>query len=100
MNKRAPFILIAILFIIGLAVWAENNNIRTAENGEYESIDDIRKNAKYPYEEESNYLYEEPGERNYLYNSPYGWLYDEEEGNEIDTEYEFIELKSGYENAE
>lgn len=100
MNKRIPFILIAILFIAGLAVWAENNNTRTAENGEYESIDDIRKNAKYPYEEESNYLYEEPGERNYLYNSPYGWLYDEEEGNEIDTEYEFIELKSGYENAE
>ncbi len=92
MNKRIPFILIAILFIAGLAVWAENNYIKTAENGEYESIDDIRKNAKYPYEE--------PGERNYLYNSPYGWLYDEEEGNEIDTEYEFIELKSGYENAE
>ena len=90
MNKRIPFILIAILFIIGLAVWAENNYIKTAENGEYESIDDIRKNAKYTYEEESNYLYKEP----------YVWSNDEGEGNENDTEYEFIELKSGYENAE
>ncbi len=90
MNKRIPFILIAILFIIGLAVWAENNYIKTAENGEYESIDNIRKNAKYPYEEESNYLYKEP----------YVWSDDVEEGNENDTEYEFIELKSGYENAE
>ncbi|MCI9325912.1 MAG: hypothetical protein HFJ00_06660 [Lachnospiraceae bacterium] len=90
MNKRIPFILIAILLIIGLAVWAENNYIKTAENGEYESIDNIRKNAKYPYEEESNYLYKEP----------YVWSDDEEEGNENDTEYEFIELKSGYENAE
>ena len=85
MNKRIPFILIAILLIIGLAVWAENNYIKTAENGEYESIDNIRKNAKYPYEEESNYLYKEP----------YVWSDDEEEGNENDTEYEFIELKSG-----
>ena len=90
MNKRIPFILIAILLIIGLAVWAENNYMKTAENGEYESIDNIRKNAKYPYEEESNYLYKEP----------YVWSDDEEEGNENDTEYEFIELKSGYENAE
>ena len=90
MNKRIPFILIAILFIIGLAVWTENNNTRTTKNGEYESIDNIRKNAKYPYEEESNYLYKEP----------YVWSDDEEEGNENDTEYEFIELKSGYENAE
>ena len=90
MNKRIPFILIAILLIIGLAVWAENNYIKTAENGEYESIDNIRKNAKYPYEEESNYLYKEP----------YVWSDDEEEGNENDTEYEFIEFKSGYENAE
>ena len=90
MNKRIPFILIAILFIIALTVWTENNNTRTAENGEYESIDNIRKNAKYPYEEESNYLYKEP----------YVWSDDEEEGNENDTEYEFIELKSGYENAE
>ena len=90
MNKRIPFILIAILFIIGLTVWAENNYIKTAENGEYESIDNIRKNAKYPYEEESNYLYKEP----------YVWSDDVEEGNENDTEYEFIELKSGYENAE
>ena len=90
MNKRIPFILIAILFIIGLTVWAENNYIKTAENGEYESIDNIRKNAKYPYEEESNYLYKEP----------YVWSDDEEEGNENDTEYEFIELKRGYENAE
>ena len=90
MNKRIPFILIAILFIAGLAVWAENNYIKTAENGEYESIDNIRKNAKYPYEEESNYLYKEP----------YVWSDDVEEGNENDTEYEFIELKSGYENAE
>ncbi len=90
MNKRIPFILIAILLIIGLAVWAENNYIKTAENGEYESIDNIRKNAKYPYEEESNYLYKEP----------YVWSDDVEEGNENDTEYEFIELKSGYENAE
>ncbi len=90
MNKRIPFILIAILFIIGLTVWTENNNTRTTKNGEYESIDNIRKNAKYPYEEESNYLYKEP----------YVWSDDEEEGNENDTEYEFIELKSGYENAE
>ena len=90
MNKRIPFILIAILFIIGLAVWTENNNKRTTKNREYESIDNIRKNAKYPYEEESNYLYKEP----------YVWSDDEEEGNENDTEYEFIELKSGYENAE
>ena len=90
MNKRIPFILIAILFIIGLAVWTENNNTRTTKNGEYESIDNIRKNAKYPYEEESNYLYKEP----------YVWSDDVEEGNENDTEYEFIELKSGYENAE
>lgn len=90
MNKRIPFILIAILFIIGLAVWTENNNTRTTKNREYESIDNIRKNAKYPYEEESNYLYKEP----------YVWSDDEEEGNENDTEYEFIELKSGYENAE
>ncbi len=97
MNKRIPFILIAILFIAGLAVWAENNYIKTAENGEYESIDDIRKNAKYPYEEESNYLYEEPGERNYLYNSPYGWLYDEEEGNEIDMENRMLTGKNSVE---
>ncbi|MCI8976256.1 MAG: hypothetical protein HFI99_04325 [Lachnospiraceae bacterium] len=90
MNKRIPFILIAILFIIALTVWTENNNTRTTKNGEYESIDNIRKNAKYPYEEESNYLYKEP----------YVWSDDEEEGNENDTEYEFIELKSGYENAE
>ncbi|NBJ98234.1 hypothetical protein D5282_13110 [bacterium 1xD8-48] len=90
MNKRIPFILIAILFIIGLAVWTENNNTRTTKNREYESIDNIRKNAKYPYEEESNYLYKEP----------YVWSDDVEEGNENDTEYEFIELKSGYENAE
>ncbi len=90
MNKRIPFILIAILFIIGLTVWTENNNTRTTKNGEYESIDNIRKNAKYPYEEESNYLYKEP----------YVWSDDVEEGNENDTEYEFIELKSGYENAE
>ena len=90
MNKRIPFILIAILFIIALTVWTENNNTRTTKNGEYESIDNIMKNAKYPYEEESNYLYKEP----------YVWSDDEEEGNENDTEYEFIELKSGYENAE
>ena len=90
MNKRIPFILIAILFIIGLAVWTENNNTRTTKNREYESIDNIRKNAKYTYEEESNYLYKEP----------YVWSDDVEEGNENDTEYEFIELKSGYENAE
>lgn len=90
MNKRIPFILIAILFIIALTVWTENNNTRTTKNGEYESIDNIRKNAKYPYEEESNYLYKEP----------YVWSDDEEEGNENDTEYEFIELKSGNENAE
>ena len=90
MNKRIPFILIAILLIIGLAVWAENNYIKTAENGEYESIDNIRKNSKYPYEEEINFLYKET----------YVWSDDEEEGNENDTEYEFIELKSGYENAE
>ncbi len=90
MNKRIPFILIAILFIIGLAVWTENNNTRTTKNREYESIDNIRKNAKYPDEEESNYLYKEP----------YVWSDDVEEGNENDTEYEFIELKSGYENAE
>ena len=90
MNKRIPFILIAILFIIALTVWTENNNTRTTKNGEYESIDNIRKNAKYPYEEESNYLYKEP----------YVWSDDVEEGNENDTEYEFIELKSGYENAE
>ena len=90
MNKRIPFILIAVLFIIALTVWTENNNTRTTKNGEYESIDNIRKNAKYPYEEESNYLYKEP----------YVWSDDEEEGNENDTEYEFIELKSGYENAE
>jgi len=90
MNKRIPFILIAILFIIGLTVWTENNNTRTTKNGEYESIDNIRKNAKYPYEEESNYLYKEP----------YVWSDDVEEGNENGTEYEFIELKSGYENAE
>ena len=90
MNKRIPFILIAILFIIGLTVWTENNNTRTTKNGEYESIDNIRKNEKYPYEEESNYLYKEP----------YVWSDDVEEGNENGTEYEFIELKSGYENAE
>ena len=90
MNKRIPFILIAILFIIALTVWTENNNTRTTKNREYESIDNIRKNAKYPYEEESNYLYKEP----------YVWSDDVEEGNENDTEYEFIELKSGYENAE